>query len=207
MYRLSSCTQDPEHVRSGVAACGILSIVPWPGIKPMSHALQGRFLTTRQTKKFLVLQFLKTSWIKLQEIKMLELTSALRLSGVRYLVYRHEKKRANEGKWTASSHMASKQQNLTECAGLNSPMLVFSSITNISPTWPKWNLIFSISSNKGPVPRLINYIAQWYHQNSDFPPIFGCYHLIYQHFHETHSFTVTISRSRIHSGKSRNCQA
>ena len=68
---LSSCgTWPPEHAGSAVAACrlscpvacGIL--VPWPGIKPTSPILEGRFLTIVPTGKSCVNLFLESLEVK-----------------------------------------------------------------------------------------------------------------------------------------------
>ena len=52
-HRLSSCgarcSAVVVHGLSGSVACGIL--VPQPGVKPVSPALQGRFLTTGPPEK------------------------------------------------------------------------------------------------------------------------------------------------------------
>ena len=62
--RLSSCGVGSVVVVHGLrcsAACRIL--VPQPGIKPVSSALQGRFFTTEPQGKSLFFSFINVRWI------------------------------------------------------------------------------------------------------------------------------------------------
>ena len=65
------------------AGCGIL--VPWPGIKPTSSALQGRFLTTGPARKYLSLSLtdkIQNCFLQYQDLYSLLLRNYLQLPGM-----------------------------------------------------------------------------------------------------------------------------